>query len=211
MSEIITADAVQISKLKGVEQDIRTKRSDISYEDTPKSQVKKRPDGMDYVEEGYMRNQLNRHYPIWSWELDEVQFLGGEWVWCRGHLSIVEEGITRKFGSVGATRVQFRKGSDHVPANIVDIDKNVASANTDAFKRAVNRLCNVCDDVYRKQILEPLSENDKDRLASALDEADDKLRRAVNVKIDRGEIHSHNIDDWITLITDKIKKDKENK
>lgn len=208
MAEIVTADAVQITQLKGVEEDIRTKRSSISFEDTPASQVKQRPDGMDYVEEGFMRNQLNRHYPIWSWELDEVQFLGGEWVWCRGHLSIVEEGITRKFGSVGATRVQFRKGKDHIPANIVDIDKNVASANTDAFKRAVNRLCNVCDDIYRKQILEPLSENDKDRLASTLDKADDKLRRAINVKIDRGEIHSRNLDDWIKLIEDKLKESK---
>ena len=158
-----------------------------------------------------MRNQLNKHYPIWSWDLDEVQFLGGEWVWCRGHLSIVEEGVTRKFGSVGATRVQFKKGSDHIPANIIDIDKNVASANTDAFKRAVNRLCNICDDVYRKQILEPLSKNDKDRLTAVLSEADDKLKRAINVKLDRGEIHSRNLDDWIELIEDKLNKDKENK
>lgn len=211
MSEIITADAVEITKLKGVEQDIRTKRSDISFEDTPPSQIKRRPDGLDYVEEGYMRNQLNRHYPIWSWELDEVEFLGGEWVWCRGHLSIVEEGITRKFGSVGATRVQFRKGTKHTPDNIVDIDKNVASANTDAFKRAVNRLCNVCDDIYRKQIIDPLSESDKDSLASVLDKADDKLRRAVNVKIDRGEIHTRNLSDWIELIEKKLNKDKKEK
>ena len=207
MADITTTDAVQITQLKGLEHDIRNKRNDISYKETPKSQVKKRPDGMDYVEEGFMRNQLNKHYPIWSWDIDEVQFLGGEWVWCRGHLSIVKEGVTRKFGSVGATRVQFKKGSDLIPANIVDIDKNVASANTDAFKRAVNRLCNVCDDVYRKEILEPLSKNDKDRLTAVLSEADDKLKRAINVKLDRGEIHSRNLDEWIELIEDKLNKD----
>ena len=102
----------------------------------------------------------------------------------------------------------IKRGSKHTPENIVDIDKNVASANTDAFKRAVNRLCNVCDDIYRKQILEPLSESDKDRLASTLDAADDKLRRAINVKIARGEIHSRKLDDWIKLIEDKLKESK---
>ena len=40
--------------------------------------------------------------------------------------------------------------------------------------------------------------------------ASDKLKRAINVKLDRGEIHSRNLDEWIELIEDKLNKDKEN-
>ena len=144
MSDVDMIDPIQIGKLKAVENDIRIRRDGISNSPTPKEQVKTRPDGMDYIEEGYMRHLLNKHYPLWSWNCEEVQFLGAEWVWVRGTLTIVEDGVPRKFGSVGATRVQFKRGAPHTPENIVDIDKNVASANTDSFKRAVNRLCNLC-------------------------------------------------------------------
>ena len=36
------------------------------------------------------------------------------------------------------------------------MDNNIAAANSNAFKRAVNRLCNIADDIYRKQI-DPLA------------------------------------------------------
>ena len=109
MSELVTIDASGLANLKSVEQDISKKRKNISFTETPPNQVKKRPDGLDYVEEGFMRNQLNKHYPVWSWSCDEMEFLGAEWVWVRGTLTIVEEGIPRSFGSVGATRIQFKK------------------------------------------------------------------------------------------------------
>lgn len=81
----------------------------------------------------------------------------------------------RKFFSAGAVRIQFKScpckkrsrtdmpnpscpvcnGSGnlpHTPENVIDIDKNVASANSNAFKRSINRLCHIGDDVYGKRV-----------------------------------------------------------
>ena len=45
-------------------------------------------------------------------------------------------------------------GQEHTPENVINIDHNVGAANTNAFKRAVNRLCNIADDVYRKEMID---------------------------------------------------------
>ena len=204
MTDIVNVDVTSLSNLKSVENDINKKRSAISHTDTPPNQIKKRPDGLDYVEEGFMRHQLNKYYPIWSWSCDEMQFLGSEWVWVRGTLTIVEEGIPRSFGSVGATRIQFKKGTPHTPENIIDIDKNVASANTDAFKRAVNRLTNISDDVYRKQVNDPLSDSQRMQLLECF--PDESRKRAIKVKIERGDIHGGNVDDIINELKNQKEK-----
>ena len=31
--------------------------------------------GFDYVDEAYMRHQLNTHYPIWKWEIIKYEFI----------------------------------------------------------------------------------------------------------------------------------------
>lgn len=133
------------------------KRETISNTTTPKQMVKKRADGFDYVEEAYMRSMLDKVYPDWSWlpaPDNAVQFLGSEWVVVQGVLEITEEesGRKRRFFSPGAARVQFKSGQPHTTENVIDIDKNVASANSYAFKRACNRLAHIADDIYRKQV-----------------------------------------------------------
>ena len=133
--------------LQKVELNVRDKHKKVSKSKTPGFVVKKRPDGFDYVDEAYMRDQLNTYWPLWNWECHEIQFLGSEWVVIRGELQVIDDGVIRKFGSVGSARVQFKRDREHVPENVIDIDKNVASANTNAFKRACNRLCNIADDV----------------------------------------------------------------
>ena len=115
---------------------IKQKREFISSKPTPKPFIERKGDGFDYVNEAYMRKQLNEHYPIWSWKLDNSEFLGAEWVIVRGTLSVVDAGVPRTFSSMGAARVQFKRGSAHVAENVVDVDKNVASDNTNAFQRA---------------------------------------------------------------------------
>lgn len=97
---------------------IKSKHKEISEKKTPKTQIKKRPDGLDYLEEGYMRQAgLNENYPIWSWTPTDnpVQFLGSEWVVVSGVLEVVDEGVPRKFFSPGAARVQFKRGAPHTP------------------------------------------------------------------------------------------------
>tara|TARA_R110002020_G_scaffold204290_2_gene408283 strand:+ start:1034 stop:1735 length:702 start_codon:yes stop_codon:yes gene_type:complete len=128
---------------------------------TPKGQIKKKQD-FDYVEEGWMRHQLNEHFPNWSWLPagdNPVQFLGSEWVIVSGNLVINDNGVQRNFFSPGSQRIMFKKGQPHTAENVIDIDNNLAAANTNALKRAINRLTNIADDVYRKQILE-LSDNE---------------------------------------------------
>jgi muramoyltetrapeptide carboxypeptidase LdcA involved in peptidoglycan recycling len=127
-------------------------------------------------------------------------------------LEIIDEGVPRKFFSPGAARVQFKRGSPHTPENVVDIDKNVASANTNAFKRAINRLTNFGDDIYRKQV-EDLELTDGNievlnNLIGRLDDIDitDKIMNAIN----NGEIHRSNIDKTVQYLRKQIEnKEKE--
>lgn len=120
---------------------------------TPKDKVKRKGDGFDYVDEAYMRDKLTEYFPTWSWIASgnkPVEFLGSEWVVVSGELVIEDNGKVRRFFSPGSARIQFKKGQPHTPENVVDIDKNVGAANSYAFKRAVNRLCRIADDVYKK-------------------------------------------------------------
>ena len=128
------------------------KHNTISTLDTPKAYIKQQQ-GYDYVDEAFMRHQLNQHYPIWKWEIIKYEFIGDKAISVHGRLTIADNGIERHFDAVDAHRIASNdKG-------YVDIGNDLKSANTDCFKVAVNRLCNIADDVYRKRI-EDLSLNE---------------------------------------------------
>ena len=193
----------QVDPLKAMEmfeKIVRDKHNKVSDVKTPKAYIKRRPDGFDYVDEAFMRHQLNNYFPVWSWEVDDIEFLGSEWVVVRGHLSISDSSVPRKFGSVGATRVQFKRdrktggAMPQTPENIVDIDKNVATANTNAFKRAVNRLCNIADDIYQKHIEDiSLSEIQRQEVNVLLDKCKDtNLSSTILDGIEDLSINTHN-------------------
>jgi len=126
--------------------------------------IDQKPDGfggsLDYIVEAYMRDRLNHHFPGWSWEQRQIQMLGSEWVIVSGHLVILDEHLLafgknppeRRFFGAGAARIQFKRNQPHTAENVIDIDKNVKSANSSALKVAINRLCGIGDDVYRKRI-----------------------------------------------------------
>ena len=121
------------------------KHEEISMLDTPKVYVKQQQ-GFDYVDEGYMRHLLNKHYPVWKWEIVKYEFIGDKAILVHGKLTINDNGIERSFDSIDAHRIASNdKG-------YVDIGNDLKSANTDCFKVAVNRLCNIADDVYRKRV-----------------------------------------------------------
>ena len=124
------------------------KHKTISNTNTPKPYVETRADGFDYVDEGYMRALLNEHFPIWSWEIIKYEVLGDVEIIVHGKWIVVDEGLPRTFDAVASHRIaKNQKG-------YVNISNNLKSANTDAFKVAVNRLCNIADDVYRKQMID---------------------------------------------------------
>jgi len=154
-----------LDKIKQFKDDMHKFYTDIGKEKTPEYDasgrkiIEKRPDGYDYIIEGYMRKKLDQYFPGWSWEQGIIQFLG-EWIVTSAHLVIIDEHLlafniqppVRRFFGSGADRIQFKRDKPHTQENVVDIDKNVATSNTKALKRAINRLTNIGDDVYGKRI-----------------------------------------------------------
>ena len=167
------------------------KHQHVSEEPTPSDVVKSR-NGFDYVDEGYMRWRLNQHYPIWSWEVIKYETLGDKAIVVHGRLKVMDEGVPRSFDSVAAHRIAVsRNGSGYV-----DLGNDLKAANSDAFKVAVNRLCNVADDVYRKQYIDKsLGDVQLNNLMDIIAEMDnkeeaDKVHRALR----SGMINQDNYD-----------------
>ena len=186
---------------------IKAKHKRLTQEPTTAGEVKVRPDGMKYVDEAYLRSKLNEHFPIWSWSRGNMQFLGGEWVMVEGVLRVLDEHIWREFFSVGAARIQFKKGTEHIPVNVINIDYNAASANTNAFKRAVNRLCNIADDVYEKEIKDfSLTEAQDKELSDLIDKLPDDERDRFGDAYANRQIDSSNYDKMILIIKSKVKQ-----
>ena len=146
------------------------KHQKVSEEPTPSDVVKSR-NGFDYEDEGYMRWRLNQHYPIGSWEVIKYETLGDKAIVVHGRLKVMDEGVPRSFDSVAAHRIAVsRNGSGYV-----DLGNDLKAANSDAFKVAVNRLCNVADDVYRKQYIDKsLGDVQVNNLMDVIAEMDNK-------------------------------------
>jgi hypothetical protein len=152
---------------------LQSKHNNVSKISTPKAFVKDKG-GFDYVDEAYMRNQLNSHYPIWNWDIIKYEFIGDKVISLHGRLTIIDHGVERHFDSVAAHRIATNQ------KGYVDLGNDLKAANTDCFKVAVNRLCNIADDVYRKTIPDlTLSEQQRDSINELLDGAEESMVRKV--------------------------------
>ena len=165
-----------------------TKQAALSNMDTPKPYIETRADGFDYVDEGYMRGLLNKHFPMWSWEIRKYEILGDVEIIVHGKLTVVDEGLPRYFEAVASHRIaKNAKG-------YVNISNNLKSANTDAFKVAVNRLCNIADDVYRKQVvdynLDDVQRANIEKILSGI--GDNELSDKIHDEVDSLGINSQN-------------------
>ena len=129
------------------ESKIKKSHSEISAMKTPRCYVEERQ-GFDYVEEGYMRRVLNEYFPIWSWEISKYEVLA-DVIIVHGKLRVSDNGVSRSFDAIAAHRIATSKKG----TGFVDLGNDLKAANSDCFKVACNRLCNVADDVYRKAIL----------------------------------------------------------
>jgi hypothetical protein len=185
-------DAMEVLHDQAIQDDVLIrKHQQVSQDPTPQDVVKSR-NGFDYVDEGYMRWKLNQYYPIWSWEVIKYETLGDKAIVVHGRLKVMDEGVPRSFDSVAAHRIAVsRNGSGYV-----DLGNDLKAANSDAFKVAVNRLCNVADDVYRKQYIDKsLGDVQLNNLMDIIAEMDnkeeaDKVHRAVR----SGMINQDNYD-----------------
>ena len=150
-------------------EDFYQKYNDIAKTKTPKVDgngrevIKTRPDGKDYIEEAWMRDRLDKHFPGWSSTMAApLHFLGAEWVVAQVDLAVIDEHLLayninppiRHFYGVDAVRIQYKKDMPHTPENIVDVGDNCQSAVSGAFKRCINRLTHIGDDIYGKRVEE---------------------------------------------------------
>lgn len=172
-------------RVRAFKKDFYQKYKKISKEKTPqvdgsgKKIIDRRPDGMDFVIEAYMRDCLDKHFPGWSWEAAAPMLaIANAWLLAQGHLIVLDEylvayGITppvRKFYAVGAARIQIKRGTINPgPESIVDLDKNAKAANSNALKKAINQLTHIGDDVYGKRIEEEGAGTLEEVLATTLD------------------------------------------
>lgn len=185
----VTSNIVQSTALMELETDVIVKHTEVSQIDTPRYYIKEQQ-GFDYVDEGYMRHLLNTHFPIWKWEIIKYEFIGDKVISVHGRLTIVDNGVERYFDAIDAHRVMTStKTGDYV-----DIGNDMKSANSDCFKVAVNRLCNIADDVYRKRVediaLEPTQLRD---IEKSLKEMKDKETVAkIRAGIDTQTINKTN-------------------
>ena len=173
------------------------KHQHVSEEPTPSDVVKSR-NGFDYVDEGYMRWRLNQHYPIWSWEVVKYETLSDKAIVVHGRLKVMDEGVPRSFDSVAAHRIAVsRNGSGYV-----DLGNDLKAANSDAFKVAVNRLCNVADDVYRKQYVDKsLDEIQANALMDVIQDLDKLEADQVYSALQSGKINQDNYDKVMSKLT----------
>ena len=79
------------------------------------------------------------------------------------------------------------------------------AANSDAFKVAVNRLCNVSDDVYRKRIESAELSDKQEKLIKDLAKKADMLDR-VSSAIDSGSINKFSATRTIEQLKSQIEK-----
>jgi len=191
-------DAMEVLHDQAIQDDVLIqKHQKVSETPTP-SDVVKSKNGFDYVDEGYMRWRLNKHYPIWSWEVVKYETLGDKAIVVHGRLKIMDEGVPRSFDSVAAHRIAVaRSGSGYV-----DLGNDLKAANSDAFKVAVNRLCNVADDVYRKQYIDKtLDEGQYNSVMNAIQDLDKLEADQVYSALQSGKINQDNYDKVMSKLT----------
>jgi hypothetical protein len=159
---------------------------------------------MDFVSEGYMRSVLNKEFPLWSWEIKKYELLGDKEVIVHGRLTINDNNTVRFFDAVASHRIAVSKTT----GEYVDISNNIKAANSDCFKVATNRLCNVADDVYRKLIRDlSLTEEQVDIIDGLLETLNNTTTETeIRSRIASGAVNTDTFDKYVNMIKDVIKK-----
>ena len=139
--------------------EIANKHKKVSQVVTPKPFIKKKYDGMEYVEISYMKAMAEEEYTPWNWEIIGEEMLGTEAYKVHGRLTYTDAlGAVRIGDMVAAHRIQKKRGTNE----FVDIGNDVKAANTDCMKKALNMYLNIADDVYRNQV-EDMELSDKQK------------------------------------------------
>lgn len=120
----------------------------VLNKNTPKEKIKKRPDGFDYVEIGYVVSQLDEAFNrLWEWEIIEQQ-LGDRQVWVKGRLTVhLAPNFSLKKDAYGSADIQRYRTGHAKAGQVMDIGNTLKSASSDALKKAASML-GIASDVY---------------------------------------------------------------
>ena len=181
---------------------IRNKHKQVSSTPTPVYYIEERQN-FEYVDEAFMRSVLNNSFPIWNWEILSWEIVEGS-IAVHGRLTVNDCGTVRSYDALASHRIAFKRDTNvHV-----DLGNDLKSANTDCFKVAVNRLCNVSDDVYRKCVL---SGSQLDTIEGLIEQLDDvNVQRKVVEGIKAKSINPTNYESYVERLQEKIKGENTN-
>ena len=158
----------------------------VSALKTPKAFIKQKM-GMDYVEYSVMRDIADNEYPGWSWTVIKTEFAGTEAYVVHGRLKWFDDGVWREGDATASHRIQKKRGSD----DYVDLGNDIKAANTDCIKKAFNMYMNICDDVYRNQVEDPiLTDKQKKDIADAALKVD--MHDKVMKQVEDGDLNAMN-------------------
>ena len=158
----------------------------VSALKTPKAFIKQKM-GMDYVEYSVMRDIADNEYPGWSWTVIKTEFAGTEAYVVHGRLKWFDDGVWREGDATASHRIQKKRGSD----DYVDLGNDIKAANTDCIKKAFNMYMNICDDVYRNQVEDPiLTDKQKKDIADAALRVD--MHDKVMKQVEDGDLNAMN-------------------
>ena len=158
----------------------------VSKIKTPKAFIKQKM-GMDYVEYSVMRDIADNEYPGWSWTVVKTEFAGTEAYVVHGRLKWFDNGVWREGDVTASHRIQKKRGTDEY----VDLGNDIKAANTDCIKKAFNMYMNICDDVYRNQVEDPiLTDKQKKDIADAALRVD--MHDKVMKQVEDGDLNAMN-------------------
>ena len=158
----------------------------VSKIKTPKAFIKQKM-GMDNVEYSVMRDIADNEYPGWSWTVVKTEFAGTEAYVVHGRLKWFDNGVWREGDVTASHRIQKKRGTDEY----VDLGNDIKAANTDCIKKAFNMYMNICDDVYRNQVEDPiLTDKQKKDIADAALKVD--MHDKVMKQVEDGDLNAMN-------------------
>jgi recombination DNA repair RAD52 pathway protein len=158
---------------------------------TPQKFIKKRlgraGKQFDYVETGYVIEQLNKAFNnMWDFEIIDKQ-IGKDKIWVLGKLTVK---FITPFGIQTISKSQFG-GSDVKKSNgvVIDIGDDLKAAASDALKKCAS-LLGIAKDVYFKEDYSDDKEKieEFDKLAKETQPATDKQKHAIKELIKAGKI-----------------------
>jgi len=148
--EITTADQID-----GFFEEIANRLKYVGEQETPEAK-KKKVEGYDYVEFGFMKSKANQFFPGWSFEIlnDEIIWqmtkVGNDMIdiarfyKVTGRLIFFVNGFRRSVDGVAAHRIQLKSNK----SDYVNMGNDMKAAVSDCQKKLFNVAMNICEDVY---------------------------------------------------------------